>query len=393
MSKFTQLIKHPSVWITVVIVGTVVLSALSGGLAGAWMAARIVPSSNPGNFRVLSATSTANGTATQTAVSSTSIKLVSVQMQDSSERVVPEPIFNRRSPVGLIYARKKAFGDSLLVNQDLQGRVVAMTSDGWFVTPPQVIAGWRVAEMLVWYDGHAYKIEKAILDKSTQAVFLKTSARDLPAIPFADLWSTRTGLAAWIESAPSELAPSSVEALRAVIENDPVSSDHAYRRLVAQGTLRKEEQGSPVWDAKGALIGIAESSADGRLSLIPGSSLSASLQSLVGSGQISHALLGVYSLDRGLIRLATTVTDMPNRGAWITGRAILKDSVAEKAGLKINDVILQVDRDIMDGSSDLSDIILQYRPGSNVTLRLWRAGKEIEVSVTLGTQITSEAIL
>lgn len=393
MSKFTQFIKHPTVSVAAALVGAVAVSALSGGLAGAWMAARVAPSVTSG-FNVPSSTSTSNGVATQTSTTSASIKLVAVQMQDPSERVVPEPIFNRRSPVGLVYARKKIIiTENLLANQDLRGRAVAMTSDGWFVTTPQAVEGWRVAEMLVWHDGRAYKVEKAILDKSTQAVFLKTSAKDLPATPFANLWSTRTGLAAWVEPSPSEFSPSSIEALRATVENDPVSSEHAYRRLVAQGSLRKGEWGSPVWDAKGALIGIAESSADGRFSLIPGSNLSASLQSLVGSGQISHAVLGVYSLDRMLIRSTVAEADMPKRGAWITGHAIIKESAAEKAGLKINDVILQVDRDIMDGSSDLSDILLQYRPGSNVTLRLWRAGKEMEAPITLGTQITSEVIL
>jgi S1-C subfamily serine protease len=390
MSKLISIIKHPIFRSVSAILGLVVISAVSGGLAGSWMALRTLPNQNQLNYRI--PTSTSSNIDVQTA-SSTSIKLVSLQLQDYSERVVPESILNRRSPVGLIYGRKKGYtNESLLANQDLQGRAVAVTSDGWFVTVPQAVQGWKTSEMLVWFDGQAYKIEKTILDKATQAVFLKTNAKNLPATPFADLWSTRTGLASWVESAPSEYAPTSIEALRSQIENEAISSDRVLRRLVATGSARKGEWGSPVWDPKGALVGIVESSADGELELVPGSNLAASLQSLVGSGQISHATLGVFTLDRLLIKSATLDTTMPTRGAWVTGRGIVKDSVAEKAGLKLNDVILQVDRDIMDGSSDLSDIILQYRPGSSVTLRIWRAGKEMDVPVTLGTQVTSEVI-
>ncbi|MDD5438388.1 MAG: S1C family serine protease [Patescibacteria group bacterium] len=390
MSKLKNLIKHPVFRSVGIVVGLVLLSAVSGGLAGSWMAARTLPNRVENNYIV--PTSTVANSQTQTATS-TSIKLVAMQTQDSSERAVPESILNRRSPVGLVYARKKGFAaDALLSDQDLQGRVVAVTSDGWFVTVPQTVQGWRTSEMLVWFDGQAYKIEKAILDKSTQSVFIKTNAKNLPATPFANFWSTRTGLASWFEPSPNEYSPTSIEALRTGMVNDPVSSDRALRRLVVLGTAHQGEWGSPVWDPKGALVGIVETSAEGRLTLVPGSNLAASLQSLVGNGQISHALLGVYSLDKYLIKPVSTAADSPSRGAWVTGRGVVKESAAEKAGIKLNDVILQVDRDIMDGSSDLSDILLQYRPGSSVTLRIWRAGKEMDVPVTLGTQVTSEVI-
>lgn len=389
MSKLKSLINHPIFRSVGTVLGLVALSAVSGGLAGSWMAARTMPNQVQYNFRVPTSTTAV----TQQVATSTSIKLVTMQMEDPSERAVPESMLNRRSPVGMVYGRKKGFAnDALLADQDLQGRAVAVTSDGWFVTVPQTIQSWRTSEMLVWFDGQAYKIEKAVLDKSTQAVFIKTNAKNLPATPFADLWSTRTGLASWFESSPSEYSPTSIEALRTEVGNDSVSSDRALRRLAVLGTMRKSEWGSPIWDPKGALVGIVESSADGRLSVIPGSNLAASLQSLVGSGQIVHASLGVFTLDKYLIKPATVDTASPNRGAWVTGRPITKDSAAEKAGVKLNDVILQVDRDIMDGSSDLSDIILQYRAGSSVTLRIWRGGKEMDVPITLGTQVTSEVI-
>lgn len=392
MSKFISFFKQPPVWVSLSILGLVFVSAVSGGIAGGWMAKRVVPNDQYG-FKVPSSTSVAP---TQVAVTSTSIKLVSVKMQDPSERLIPESVLNRQSPVGLIYARKKGFAaESVLSDQELQGRVVAVTSDGWFVTTPRAIEGWRIAEMLVWYNGRAYKIDRALLDKATQAVFIKTSARDLPATPFANLWSTKTGLAVWMESSPNEYSPSSIEALRSQIATEPVSSERAVRRLVALGSLRKGEWASPVWDPKGALVGIVESSAEGRLLVIPGSNLAASLQSLIGGGQITHAVLGVNSLDRTLIRTTAVDATMPTRGAWVKESKTLTRSAALEIfpdALKINDVILQVDRDILDGSSDLSDIILQYRPGSQVTLRVWRDGKELEIPVTLGNQPTSELI-
>jgi len=400
MHDFVQYIKR-NIWLIAICgVGVILLGAISGGLSGGIVAKRLFPasSSRPG-FNVQSSTSTANQKTPQLATTTpSSIKLVPVQLVDASMRSVPESIFTRQSPVGAIYFHKKGLPmEGFLGQSDQMGSVVAVTSDGWFVTASVVVKDLRTADLLVWYDGKAYRVEKAILDHATQAVFLKTSAKDLPATPFADIWADRSGLAAWLEPTPEEYIPSSIIALRAVVQTEPLLSERVERRLVALGSLQKTERGAAFWDAKGSLIGIAEATADGRIQIIPGSNLAASLQSLVQQNEIRHASLGVYVLDRQAIRSMSSDTSMPSRGAWVkedkrTGRAIIKDSAAEKAGLKSNDVILQVDRDIMDNSLDLSDAIMQYRPNSSVTLRVWRDGKELDIATVLGSQITSELL-
>ena len=400
MHDFVQHIKR-NVWPIVICgVGIIVLGAISGGLSGGIVAKRMFPASPSGQgFTVQSSTSTANQRTPQVATTTpSSIKLVPVQLVDASMRSVPESIFTRHSPVGVIYLHKKGLPlDGLLGQSDQVGSLVAVTSDGWFVTASSAIKDLRTADLLVWYDGKAYRVEKAILDHATQAVFLKTSAKDLPATPFADIWADRSGLAAWLEPAPEEYVPSSIIALRASVQAEPLLSERAERRLIALGFLQKNERGAAFWDAKGALIGIAETTSDGRIQIIPGSNLAASLQSLVQQNEIRHASLGVYTLDRQAIRSMSSDASMPNRGAWVkedkrTGRAIIKDSAAEKAGLKSNDVILQIDRDIMDNSLELSDAIMQYRPNSSVTLRVWRGGKELDIATVLGSQVTSELL-
>lgn len=395
------MIKHPTALTVLGAIGVVVLSSVAGGVTGGIVAMRITPASSVQQGFHLPTDSTTTSvvqSGTSQATSTAAIRLVPIEMDTAAARVVPEPIFQRQSPVAVIYGHKKTGADVLLGDGDQIGKAVAVTSDGWFVTAPSVVEGWKTADLLLWQNGHAYRAEKALLDRATQLVFIKTSAKDLPSTPFADVYSAKTGLAAWLESSPDEYAPSAIVALRASTPVDPASSDKAVRRLVALGSVDKNDVGSPVWDSKGSLIGIVDTFADGRLFLTPASNLAASLQSLISGTEIDHASLGVFTLDRMLIRSTASDDVTPSRGAWIkedkrTGRAIVKDGAAEKAGLKSGDVILRVDRDIIDGSSDLSDIILQYRSGSDVTLRVWRIDKEIDVPLKLGTQVTSEVIL
>lgn len=378
------------------------MSATAGAVAGMLVAQKMVPGlvSHQAYFKIPNASGTVAIDEPMLAPTTTQIRLVPLQMEDFTLRAIPESIFNRRSPVGVVYAHKKtAVSQNFLAEDEQLGRAVALTSDGWFVTTRNVLENTKVTDLLIWHAGRAYQVEKGILDKSTNAVFLKTNARDLSVTAFADYWSSRTGLAAWLEPSAEQFAPSSIIAIRHIFHSEPVSSDKPERRIVAMGDLKSLELGSPLWDAKGALIGLVESSADGRLFIVPGSSLSSSLQSIMAGGAVERANLGVYSMDLAVARLiGEQVKDFPNRGAWLRedkrlGRSVIKDSAGEKAGLKTGDVILQVDRDILDGSLDLSDIIMQYLSGSTVNLRVWRAGEELEVPVTLGSQTTSEPLL
>lgn len=390
--------KHQALIIAAGLLGIVLVSALSGGLAGSWAANRVHPTAqSQAVFRITNASATAFQASEPTEPTAT-IRLVPLQMEDYASRVIPESMFNRSSPVAALYLnRKSAAGENALTKEEQIGRAVAVTADGWFVTTAAALDGLSMAEIVVWLDGRAYKPERLLSDAATQTVFIKTGAKDLPVTPFANVWTSRTGSAVWLEPSSEQFVPSSIVANRAFSSAEPRSSEKSEKRLVVYGSMQKWERGAPVWDAKGAMVGILDAAIDGRLSVVPGSGISSSLQSLVAGGQIQHASLGVMFIDRSAVRAVSPDASLPDHGAWLheekkSGRAILANSPAEKAGLKNDDVILQVDRDIMDDSTDLGDVILQYRPGASVTLRVWRGGKELDVPVTLGMQVTSRQI-
>ena len=66
-------------------------------------------------------------------------------------------------------------------------------------------------------------------------------------------------------------------------------------------------------------------------------------------------------------------------------KVISKDSPAEAAGLKENDIITHVDGDEISSSSDLVNKIATYTPGDKVTLSVYRQGEtqELAIHVTL----------
>ncbi|MCA8977394.1 MAG: DegQ family serine endoprotease, partial [Planctomycetes bacterium] len=85
--------------------------------------------------------------------------------------------------------------------------------------------------------------------------------------------------------------------------------------------------------------------------------------------QVNKDLAGTFGLDRA-------------RGALVSG--VEKDGPADRAGLKVGDVILGVNGHAVDQSIDLPRMIGEGRPGSEFHLEIWREGKSRDVAVTLG---------
>src|SRR5687768_454171 len=70
------------------------------------------------------------------------------------------------------------------------------------------------------------------------------------------------------------------------------------------------------------------------------------------------------------------------RGVGIT--QVVKDSPAEKAGLKKDDVILRFDGDSVTSVRKLTRLVSEVAPDQSVRLGISRGGSEQEVSVTIG---------
>ena len=69
-------------------------------------------------------------------------------------------------------------------------------------------------------------------------------------------------------------------------------------------------------------------------------------------------------------------------GAWITN--VVKGSPADKAGLRVGDLITAVNDDKVDEKTSLSDLIGQHKPGDEVEIHYKRGRQDRTVTVTLG---------
>lgn len=99
--------------------------------------------------------------------------------------------------------------------------------------------------------------------------------------------------------------------------------------------------------------------------------------------------VGVVSVGRRRIPgrngfLGVALEDAPDSGGALV-QQVLPNSAAEKAKLKVGDVIVDVNGSAVKGRDDLIATIRNYRPGDTVTLGVTRAGDKFRPRVTLGT--------
>ncbi|MBP3899787.1 PDZ domain-containing protein, partial [Candidatus Saccharibacteria bacterium] len=115
---------------------------------------------------------------------------------------------------------------------------------------------------------------------------------------------------------------------------------------------------------------------------IPISSIKGMLKSLIETGSAKRAYIGVSYLN-----ITPSVQKQYNlsvsEGAYVSpDNGIIKDSPAEKAGLKSGDVITAVDGIKIGKAGSLSTLIGEHAAGDTVELTIIRDGAEQKIKLT-----------
>jgi S1-C subfamily serine protease len=163
-------------------------------------------------------------------------------------------------------------------------------------------------------------------------------------------------------------------------------ADAVFSGIQTDAAINPGNSGGALVDASGAVVGIntagahlpnqnaGESGSIGLGFAIPINDARTVAQALIRSGQAAHASLGIS---------ARTYTDGPRDGAYIA--QVTPGGPADKAGLKAGDVVIAMDRTLIDSGDALTVAVLHHKPGDKVSLRYLRAGKQATASVTLGS--------
>jgi serine protease Do len=245
-------------------------------------------------------------------------------------------------------------------------------------------------------DKREFKAEVVSTDPKTDVAVIRIVDKvpaDLPSVELGDSDALRVGELVMAVGAPFGLTQTVTTGIISAMGRSDVGIADYEDFLQTDAPINPGNSGGPLVNMKGQVIGmnsaIATNSGQsaGVGFAIPVNMIKTMLPTLTKGGKIARGLLGVgiQDLDNDLAK-QFNVPD--SNGALVT--SVVPDSAADKAGVKVGDVITRVDAKDVQNTRDLRNHIAGTAPGAKTRLTLIRGGKEMTVTATIGAA-TAEA--
>jgi S1-C subfamily serine protease len=155
------------------------------------------------------------------------------------------------------------------------------------------------------------------------------------------------------------------------------------RRIGLDLRLGRGEEGGPVLDATGGLLGISTLGPRRRVLVIPAATVERVIEPLLTTGRIARGWLGA-AVQRVLVPEALHSEAHQPLGLMIIG--VTKDGPAAQAGVLMGDILTAVDGAGVGSPWQLAEVLGPESVGCQVQLRLIRAGQVQVLTATVGAR-------
>jgi S1-C subfamily serine protease len=155
------------------------------------------------------------------------------------------------------------------------------------------------------------------------------------------------------------------------------------RRITLDMAVSRREEGGPVLDAAGGLLGISTLGPRGSVLVIPRSTIDVVLEPLLSKGRVERGWLGV-AVQPVLVPEAVQAAAGQSRGLMVMG--VSKDGPAAQAAVHVGDILVAIGGESVASSAMVAQRLGPDSVGRQVELRLIRAGQLLALSATVGVR-------
>jgi len=224
------------------------------------------------------------------------------------------------------------------------------------------------------------------IDRQSDLAVLKIDAKNLPALELADSDQLKQGQVVFAFGSPQGLENSVTMGIISATARQ-VSEDNPTTFVQTDAPINPGNSGGPLVDVDGHVVGIdtfilSESGGSEGLGFaIPSNVVRNIYEQLRSEGHVHRGQIGVY--------LRTTPPDPPARLKLSRNHGVLLEDVtpsssAEKAGLKVGEVIISIGGKPVGDVKEFATILFGYKIGQTAPIGVIRGGKEetFDVKVT-----------
>lgn len=256
------------------------------------------------------------------------------------------------------------------------GSGVVISADGYIVTNNHVVEGADEIVVTLPNDEKEYKAKVIGEDSKTDLAVIKIDAKNLHVASFGDSSNLLEGDVVFAIGNPFGVGETITQGIVSALNKNNVGLNQYENFIQTDASINPGNSGGALVDSRGALIGINSailSKGGGNNGVgfaIPSNMVQKIATSLVENGKIERGFMGVSISD-----LTSDLKELYDnkQGALIV--MVEKDSPAEKGGLQVSDLIIEVDGTKIKNSNDLKNTIAAIAPESSVTITYERDKK------------------
>ena len=266
------------------------------------------------------------------------------------------------------------------------GSGVVLAADGLIVTNHHVIDAAEDIEVIA-PDGRRAKAKIVGGDPETDLAVLRVSLSELKPIAVGNAEEARVGDPVLAIGNPFGVGQTVTMGIISALGRNQLGINTFENFIQTDAAINPGNSGGPLVDAEGRLLGINTaiySRTGGSLGIgfaIPVSTVRNVVDQIVATGAVTRGYIGVEPQD--ITPEMAEAFKLPRReGAIIAG--LLRNGPAEKAGVKVGDILLEVDGQTVRNTAGMLNLISQLKPGAQADLKFLREGKEISLKVQVG---------
>jgi len=318
---------------------------------------------------------------------------VQLEQVESGEEMTPAQVYaqNVNSTVGITTSITTNYW-GYQTTSAASGSGFILTEDGYILTNYHVIEGSDSISVSC-YDGTTYDATLIGYDAGNDIAVLKVAAENLTPVVLGDSDTLYVGdpvvaIGNPLGELTFSLTSGTVSATGRMIT---MSNGSTMNLIQTDCAINSGNSGGALFSLYGEVIGItnakysssssSEASIDNIGFAIPINDVKKIVASMIENGYYAKPYIGISVSD---VSAETQSYGLP-QGAAV--RTVEEGSPAEEAGLQSGDIITHLGGKEVTGSSQLIAMVSDVEPEDQLTLRVYRSGQTLELTVTVGKQI------
>ena len=267
------------------------------------------------------------------------------------------------------------------------GSGFVLTQDGYIVTNNHVVSDADEGTIVVrLYSGEEYTADVVGTDSMNDVALLKIETEGLQTVTIGDSDEIEVGeIVEAIGNPLGELTFTMTAGYISALDREINADGTPINMLQTDAAINSGNSGGPLFDMNGNVIGITTAKVSGE------TESGVTIEGIGFAIPINDVLRVVYDLQQyGRAYLGVTLQDLDSTVAATYNLpagpqivTVTEGSCAETAGLQPSDIILEFEGREIGSYTDLVSALSKQQAGDTITMRIYRSGAELEITLTL----------